>query len=117
MLQSRLSKSKNIVRCSNCLSSTLEWYSGLAKDMQRVLRNVPQILDSDHSEYETQQSMIQMMQHAEPQLVEAAEDVILRSSRVSSGRCGWCGGCWAQADQASKVAVMQHQVSVVLYMP
>jgi len=112
-LQSRLTKSKNIVRCSNCRPSTLEWYCGLANDMQRLLENVPQIQDPNCPEYEKQQTLIRTMQCAKPQLVEAAEDVISRSDAVSSGFCGWCGERWAQTDQASQVAGAQHHVSVV----
>jgi hypothetical protein len=107
MLQRRLMKSKDMVRCPNCLPSTLEWYRGLAKVMQRVLENVPQIQDPNRPQYETQQSMIRMMQRAEPQLVKAAEEVIFRSSNSSSGSCGWCGEYWAQMDRASQVAGTQ----------
>jgi len=102
MLQRRLTISTNIVRCCNCLPSTHEWYHSLATDIQRVLKNVPQVQDPNSPEYETQNSLVGMLQRAEPQLAEAAEGVMLRSSNISSGLCGWCGERWGQTDRDTR---------------
>jgi len=106
MLQRRLTIAKKVVRCSSCLPSTLEWYRSLATVMQRVLENVPQVQDPDSPEYETQHSIVAMLQHAEPQLVEAAEDVISRSVNIPSGLCGWCGERWEPTGGAAEVAAI-----------
>lgn len=111
MLQRRLTLSRTIVRCHNCLPSTLEWYRDLATIMQRMLKNVPPVQDPNSSEYEIQYSLAETLQYAEPQLVEAANGVIVRSSKVSSGLCGWCGEHWGQTDKASQVASTQYEVS------
>ena len=113
MLQRRLTIAKKVVRCSSCLPSTLEWYRSLATVMQRVLENVPQVQDPDSPEYETQHSIVAMLQHAEPQLVEAAEDVISRSVNIPSGLCGWCGERWGPTCRAAEVAAIGQNVSVV----
>jgi hypothetical protein len=112
MLQRRLTISGTIVRCPNCLPSTLEWYRGLATVMQRVMKNVPLVQDPNSSEFGMQHSLASTMQRAEPQLVKAAEGVIMRSSKVSSGKCGWCGERWGQTDGASRVVGTRHEVSV-----
>jgi len=115
MLQRRLTISRTVVRCPNCLPSTLEWYRGLATDMQRVLKNVPPVRDLDSSDYELQYSLAETLQYAEPQLVEAAGRVIMQSSKVSSGLCGWCGERWGQIDKASRVVGTRHKVCSVLH--
>lgn len=103
--------SRTIVRCPSCLPSTLEWYRGLATVFQRLMKNVQLVQDPNSSEFEIQHSLARMLQCAEPQLVEAAEGVITRSSKVSSGKCGWCGGCWGQTDRASRMVGTRHEVS------
>ena len=112
MLQRRLTISGTIVRCPTCLPSTLEWYRGLATVMQRVMKNVPLVQDPNNSEFEMQHSLTRTLQCAEPQLVEAAKGVIMRSSKVSSGKCGWCGECWGQTNGAPRVVGTRHEVGV-----
>jgi len=114
MLQRRLTVAKKIVRCSNCLPSTLEWYRSLATVMQRVLENVPQVQDPNSSEYNTQHLIVEMLQHAEPQLVEAAESVISRSINVPSGLCGWCGERWGPTGGAAQVAGVRRNSRILV---
>jgi hypothetical protein len=77
-----------------------------------MMMNVQLVRDSNSSEFKMQHSLARMLQCAEPQLVEAAEGVITRSSKVSSGNCGWCGECWGQTDRASRMVGTRHEVSV-----